>query len=254
MAVVQIWDIELTRQLVDAMIGLNQSMKARESMISCQQRIQYSLIHQETAVKLWDDYLAMLSRTSARSGQLQGEEERQAEARALLNIGANIHACVQSLHAIPDILAHALYYSIGLNHTAPARRERDITAKSVAKSLAADASLGELSNQLQTVYKDGEFPYLDALNNNGKHRSLIQARPLARIGVPFEETYTLELLGFEYDDIPYEKRPAIPFLRKEHLRIFRRVMECGNTMNSILAAKTGRQSMLMFASVMEIDD
>jgi len=254
MATVEYWDIEVTRQLVDAMFGINQSMKARESMISCQERLTFADIHLTHATSGWAAHLHSLQSLESQHKPGANAEMDKSLNRNLLDIGANIHGCVQSLHALRDILAHAIYYSLGINHTDPPKSERDVTARHVLKSLRADASLVKLADPFEDVCQGGDFLYLDALNNHGKHRSLVPVRALTRLGSSRDDTFSLELLEFDYGEKKYDKRPAIPFLRREYLRMFKALMKCGTTMDGILRVKTGRHSPVMIRTVIDIDD
>ncbi|MES2036248.1 MAG: hypothetical protein V4495_00300 [Pseudomonadota bacterium] len=49
----------------------------------------------------------------------------------ILRIGTYVTACIQSLHAIPDILAHTLYFALALNKESQPLKDRQISYSAV---------------------------------------------------------------------------------------------------------------------------
>ena len=91
--------------------------------------------------------------------------ERRADAEA------HLVALLQGVHAIPDPLAHVIYFSLGLDQP-PARplKDRAITLPTVLARVTA----GRLAQAIQRMLAEPALRHLSAAVNLGKHRSLLK--------------------------------------------------------------------------------
>lgn len=230
------WDRGATKQLIFDIYGKGQMLLAKDSLISMVERADYASFHIHEATRHWNQHRSEVKELPM--GELLAptcDDRKPRHAFRFQKIGAHVQACVQSLHSLADILGHALYYGLAMDKKF-LLKERDITYKTVAKKLAVDPSLGPLHTLFESIFNEGEFKYLTALDNHGKHRSIVASAVWFHIG-PDQKPISLEFLGFTYDGIRYEGRPVLPFLVGEYERISLRMIECGIELHNILLTK-----------------
>ena len=224
-----IWDVKTTRELILSLYGKEHFLKANQSLNSALQRRDFAKFHYFEAFDRWEAHLEDIKNEDPIEVVLltcEDEIANDRRAQRMDELAAHVHSCVHSLHTIPDTLAHALYYGLALNLSSPLK-ERKITASSVAKKLDEDSALTKLSDMFQSIYTSGDFTYIDALNNHGKHRSMV------RPGTWFDMTgkatvpITLEFSDFSYDTARYARREIQPVLSREYERISKGVVDCG---------------------------
>lgn len=230
-----VWDLEATRKIIGKLYGKDQLLLARQSLNSAIDRRDFAHFHFHEAMKRWDQHLIDVKDCDPieavfGSGDDEIDDER---ARRMHELGAHVHACVQSLHTIPDIMAHGLYYGLALNQPSPLG-ERAISAKSVTEKLAGDPSLHGLQNLLKLMYSSGNFEYLDALNNHGKHRSIVQTAVWADLTGESKDPISLKFSGFKYSGTQRDGRDIRTVLTSEYERLARCIIDCGIELFSIL--------------------
>lgn len=231
----QIWDLKETRELILRLHGKEQFLKANQSLNSALQRRDFARFHYFEAFDRWRAHLEDIKHEDPIEVVLACADEIANERRAqrMDELAAHVHSCVHSLHAIPDTMAHALYYGMALNLSSPLK-ERQITATSIAKLLDADSSLTELSRLFQSIYTGGDFAYINALNNHGKHRSMV--RPSTWFDMTGKATapITLEFSDFSYDEVSHARREIQPVISREYERISKGIVDCGIEILNVL--------------------
>lgn len=149
--------------------------------------------------------------------------------------------CVQSLHALPDIFGHALYYSLGLNLQETAIAEREISAWTVQEKLDGCKELSPLSTRFRYLNSTDDFKRLAGLANLGKHRSIVLPS-LGEDQTGLEaERHSVKFSSFSYKGRYYQEVDAKTFLAAEYNRTSLTVIQIGNELNSILHARLSRQ-------------
>lgn len=103
------------------------------------------------------------------------DEIREAFERFIIKAGAHATACIQSVHAIPDILANALYYACGLNLGSGAIPEHKVSVRTVVKALKRQPSSQALVDALSKTIEGPGWDHLSAISNMSKHRSVIRS-------------------------------------------------------------------------------
>jgi hypothetical protein len=236
------WDVKATRELIDKLYGNKQSLIARQSINSVLQRRDFARFHYFEAFERWDEHLEDIKDESPINIVLACADEITNEKRANLmeELAAHVHSCVHSLHTIPDIMGHALYYGLALDSNSPLS-ERRITAKSVAKILVLDESLTKLGELLESIYLEGSFNYIDALNNHGKHRSIIRPGTWFDLRAKSELPITLEFSEFIYDGVSYKRQQIKPILSQEYERIAASIIYCGIEFSNVLKNRAALQ-------------
>ena len=130
------WDLKEARSLLRQRFGQEQFNLATNSLGSTVDRLEYARIHYHEAKDIIDTRLGTLQEQQLFLVMLGGgtDDEQNEYENSLVQLGAHVVACVQSLHAIADTFAHAIYFSLGYNLHADALDEHKVTANSVKKS------------------------------------------------------------------------------------------------------------------------
>lgn len=167
------WDVEATRQAVRRLYGKSQLDLAVPCLRSLADRQFYARFHFGRARASLARYIKTLDPEDPMPTLFgQDEEGWQRFNVVIRKLAADVTACVQSIHALPDILASAVYYSLALDRT---HTPRDggyvnhafvVNALASLKAQAVRASLSQMT--LSSSYK-----HLAALSNQSKHYSIV---------------------------------------------------------------------------------
>lgn len=168
------WELEETRNHVERLFGRQQLERARTCIRSVIDRQTYAQVHYEHALVRIDAYAqSELQGASLLEVTFGGTEAWQDFNVFIREVAAHLTACIQSMHAVPDILSHAIYFSLALDQGATALKPRRINVANVLKLLRSDAELSELADLLNELVTGGQFLHLAALANQAKHRSIV---------------------------------------------------------------------------------
>lgn len=168
------WDIEETREHIRRLFGDDQLELAKPCLRSVVDRQTYARIHFQDAKAKIDSYTQTALQDASLFDVTFGDSEAWVEFNIFLReVGAHLTACVQSIHAVPDILAHAIYYSLGLNQATGALKARDVCAGSVLRLLRRERQLSAITALLESLMSTDTFAHLAALANQAKHRSIV---------------------------------------------------------------------------------
>jgi hypothetical protein len=230
------WSIKETGGHVLRIFGEAQYALARPSLNSVADRKYYAHYHYHEAIDLLKKHVdPALEKYSILEIILGREEEVQAEFNTIFaRVGANILACIQSIHAVGDILAHAAYFSLGGNLAEKPINPRYISISKVIQRLSAVDKFRPVSDHLSILFVGGAFAHISALANLGKHRSIIRPAIWGDATGIAEEIYALRIPGFEYDGTDFPEVELRPFLEAEYNRCSRLVVDVGNEINAIL--------------------
>lgn len=235
------WDLEETYTLVRKAFGKDQERLASASAQSVAERQSFARFHYHEARRLQRAF----ERKHLADGRLldmhtwNGMQKRVAFDAFMVKAGAHATAAIQSVHCIPDILAHALYYSTGQAIRSDAISSRAITVESVANRLAGDGRLCSLAAMLRQTRSGTSWHHLDAVANNSKHRSVVRAILNEDWTGSRRNFRELHVSAFERDGQTY---PAVSFqtlLEPEYDRLSKLVVEIGQALTTYLRAIAG---------------
>lgn len=230
------WHVGETRQLVERLFGREQLDLARPSLRSVDDRHVYARIHFQDAKTLAQDYVTVsLADRSLIEVALGDDDEAWGEFNFVIRrVGAHLTACVQSMHAIPDLLAHAIYYSLGMNLSSSPVRPRDISAKSMSTLMEDEPELCALARMLVEVRTGGSAKHLAAIANRAKHRSIVFPSLNEDWTGERPERHAIVFESFEYEGVRYPQVLATEFLGTEYSRVSALVIGAGNELNEVL--------------------
>ena len=154
--------------------------------------------------------------------------ERRADAEA------HLIALLQGVHAIPDPLAHVIYFSLGLDRVPRVSlSDRDISIKSVFKRL----NEGQIKEAVKRMSKEPDLLHLDAAVNLGKHRSVLAVPVSVDFTGTESQPHGLVFSAFTYDGKPYPKKAVEPFIKAAFERQARYVVNIGNLLSAEVARR-----------------
>jgi len=230
------WNLDETRQQIARLFGRDQLILAKDSLRSIDDRQIYAWVHYQDALQLIDAYIdENLKNTTLIEAIHFGEESGSTDFNLFIRkVGAYFIACVQSIHTLPDILAHAIYFSLAINLTAKPIRERSITASSVAKRLSEIPDAEAVGLLLTELATGGAFPHLSALANHSKHRSIIFPSMSEDWTGLRPERHLVMFSAFECDGNSFMQVSAKELLVAESARCSRLVSQAGHALNAVL--------------------
>lgn len=154
--------------------------------------------------------------------------ERRADAEA------HLIALLQGIHAIPDPMAHVIYFSLGLDRVPRLPlSDRGISMPSVFKRLRE----GDLKAAIKRMDEEPDLRHLDAAVNLGKHRTLLEVPVSVDFTGNDPQSHGLVFAAFQHDGKPYPKKAVEPFIKAAFERQARYVVDIGNLVNAEVARR-----------------
>lgn len=155
---------------------------------------------------------------------------------AIVKMSAHALAAVQSIHSIPDILAHVAYFSAGLNLGAVAIDEREVNVQSVVGALRRDHDFSVLEPLLESSQRGKSWTHLANLANLSKHRSVVRTSLNEDLTGRREHHREPHFAAFERGGKYYPRRAMTEVLEPEYDRLAVLMVEFGNTLTAQLRA------------------
>lgn len=238
------WDHREARSLVLQRFGQEQCDLATQSQRSTIDRLEYARFHYDEVREIIDTRIKTLHERGRLSLVMLGggtDDERNEYEDSCVQLGAHVVACVQNLHAIADIFAHTVYYSLGYNLQPDAPKERDVTSNLVKNRLRPKhkhkPEHKPLAEGLGKLTSHPHAKYLGALANLSKHRSLVKLEPWLDMTGLATEPLRLEFPDFRYDDGLHARRVIGPFLESAFNQISEIVFNTGVELTVALRAQ-----------------
>lgn len=232
------WDLNQTYMLVRDVFGRKQEKLTRESLRSVNDRKAYFSYHFSEAMRLSKTFERKhLNNTeSLLDIYVDGAEDKQAAFEIfIIKAGAHSVAAVQSLHAIPDIFAHAVYYATAQNLHENALAEHDICLPKVAERLRHEKNFATLSKQLSSMQSGAGWRHLAAASNMSKHRSIIRSTYAEDWTGTKAERRALHVSSFEWRQNRHPAKSLRELLEPEYDRLFKTVLTIGHELNDCLS-------------------
>ncbi len=158
------WQISRARDLVEAKFGRQQRDKASACINSVNQRVDYAEFHYHAI----DDELTQFS---TRLGDCTLLEVDLNE--FMVRVGAHAVACVQSIHALEDLLAAMVYQCLNLGTIGTALDEHKLSLKETLARLAQQPNFAKVKTLLESLNLNPSFGHIAALSNKAKHSAIV---------------------------------------------------------------------------------
>lgn len=225
------WNLAVLKDAVQQLYGPKQEEALIPPLNSVVQRGAFAKYHYLEANRLLEAATSAHEEPGEMMMLLFGSDSASAAfQQARFQAAAHITACVQSMHATADTLAHAVYFALGMNlDPAMCLKPRQITIWNVMNKV----TVGPIQKLLSELVDHEGFRYLTALNNHSKHRSIVD--------IPFSLDLTaspgpsgLKFAAFEYEDVEFPDHWAMPTLDAEYGRQSSLMISIGQALNSTL--------------------
>ena len=233
-------NLQDTRNFVRHRFGVEQVELAGLSLGSTIDRLEYARFHYHEVRELIETRIEPLQKSQRLFIAMMGAERNERQRRydeTRAHIGAHVVACIQSLHAISDILAHAIYYSLGLNLQVNTLSERQIAAHMVTEKLLANPNYLSLADSLKKLSCHEHSEYLVALANQSKHRSLVKPTLWLHMAQEATKPLSLQFQDFSCRGKLYERREILPFLESTFNQVSKIVTDSIVELNAVLRAE-----------------
>jgi hypothetical protein len=234
------WHIGKTLDLVEAKFGRPQREAANGPVQSTNQRLRYAQFHYREVVKELAAYRAssLSDRMVIDVAFSQDEDERGDYYAFMERIGAHAVACVQSIHAIADLLAASVFASLNLNAKGKAVDEHSVTFGLTLERVATDSQYLGVEAMLKALKANASFQRVEALSNKAKHSSIV--RPVLNEDLTGERSERLEIRfeSFERKGVSYPQAVIEDVLAPAYDLASRTTVDVGNELTKILTRGT----------------
>lgn len=198
--VLEPWDLSRTYTLVETVFGREQRAVVYPCLRSIVDRQNFARYHYIETERLLKRFQQKYLNGRHLLEVVHGGDERGSMAfeRLMVKAGAHVTACIQAMHAVPDILASGVYFAVGLNRQQDALPDRRINIANVTHRLKREPGCADLAALLENVSSGDEYEHVAAVSNLSKHRTVIRA------SLNQDETGTRERLH-EFHIMSFEK-------------------------------------------------
>lgn len=228
------WDLRPLRENVERVFGREQYDLFNPCLRSAGDRRDFARYHYGEAHRLMNEVIGDNPQIEMVATILGAhDKEPGAFNWARFQAAAHTVACVQSMHALVDSLAHTLYYGLGFNlDKATVLKPKAINAYRVRERLPS----GPMRDAMSAWIDDPGFTYLSALNNCSKHRSMVSVGYSVDMTGEDELPHGLKFGMFDYEDEHYPQRWVRPTLINEYQRQETLFHQIGHALNDATAA------------------
>jgi hypothetical protein len=232
------WDVDETRNAIERKFGRDQLELARPCLRSLSDRQFYARFHYQRAGRTMERYFREHLHSKGFIEISLGVDEAEWNRFNIVvrKLGADLTACVQSLHSIPDILASAVYYSLQLDKQFTPPPGRYVNHAFVSDGMAKLDPLRPLNTLLRSVVAGQGFKHLAALANQSKHYSIVFPALNVDLTGERKEQYMLAFPEFTARRKVYPQTFILDLLPPIHEHLSRCVVQTGHTLNALLGA------------------
>ncbi len=233
------WNIRLLKKKIKTDHGIEQCRLISPCLDSLYKRQEYARYHfreleqlLEISISKNKDIKALLDLMSP---SLRGEYDKNK-----IKADAHLLALMQSMHCIPDTLAHVIYFAFAMNFNVKLQvKETDITIHNVKRKFEDHEINNNLVKLISILIENESYKYLNAAVNHSKHRNLISTYPMIDFN-EIEKDFKFVFTRFEYKNKIYEQRGILDFVELEYDRQSRLIVEIGIVINEFIVENTSK--------------
>lgn len=230
------WCVEETRKTIARVFGQKQLELARPCLRSLYDRQFYARFHYQRAETTLKRYVRdnLKDKDFLQIAFGADELEWNRFNVVIRKVGADLTACVQSLHSIPDILANAAYFALALDRKVKPEKGQYINHTFVADSINTLPHLTDVNRALRLATTGQRYRQLAALANQSKHYSIIFPELSHDLTGECAERYMLRFPEFNARGKSHSQVFVKDFLPPIHEQISRSVVETGRAIDAYL--------------------
>jgi len=232
----KLWDVEATRQAIQQAHGKQQLELARPCLRSLYDRQYYARFHYQRAERTLKHYVSRDLKGKDFLPIALGIDEPEWNKFNLVirKIGADLTACIQSLHSLPDILASAVYFSLALNLSHKPPSGKFVNHAFVNQVLHGEPTFGLLVNSFRRATEGADFKHLAALANQSKHYSIVFPSLQEVQTSEHPDRYLMCFPQFKSGKHPYPQVYVKEFVPRVYDQLTRSSLEVGRGIHALL--------------------
>ncbi len=228
------WNVAETRESIKRRFGLPQLTLAKPSLDSLLDRQAYARYHFQEVLRLLKRFtkvhLSKYPLIVVACGKNTGREKFE---NFMVKSGAHAVACVQSIHSFPDLLAHAIYFSLGLNLQPNPLREREISSTRVIQVLQRNVLYQSLETTLTELCNATNSKHVAALSNKAKHQGIVKHQLNEDWTGTRIDRHEIRFGTFQYSGTCYSEVPIVDLLESAYALASRAIVASGNEINRL---------------------
>ncbi len=231
------WNLQQLKDDVDLVHGKEQRNILSPCIQSIIDRKLYARYHFQEFERLLTEFLKGNEDQVSLSKLVLGsdEEERIEFNHCRKMVEANIVACLQSLHAISDILSHVIYFSLNMDSKVDLKLSpRYVSLHNVENKISIKSEYSKLSSLIEQLISHQDYRYLVDIVNHSKHRSVVGTSFTVDGSGESERHYGLEFVSFSYEGRNHPKKWIDDYLSNEYARQDPLTLEIGNEVNALV--------------------
>lgn len=230
------WNLKVTKSHTFTKFGEEQAERLWNSLQSIRKRQYIAAYHFHEYKRLLSEKLdpRLAVKHPIELMLTPDDDERISYYTLHLQVVAHVLACMQSMHALGDTLAHAVAFSLGLNLGLDAIDDSKISVGSVIKRLKRKDEWVEVRKALASIHAHKDFKYLADVVNHSKHRSLIAVDFHFDATGKSDSLYDLKVAAFQFKLRNYEQRNVATFLEDLYVWLSPEIIACGHALNTTL--------------------
>lgn len=237
------WNYVELRTFVERLYGTPQRDLVAPSSQSTWRRMEYARYHYHRAELLVDDFVRDHVGDKVTFATVSHGPERVHFENLMIECGAELLGCVQSLHALADILARTIYYGLGLNRRRDRLAENQLGAKAVIKSAKVQTDTAVVREKLRQLIYGGNFNHIAALSNKAKHSDIVAPILSEDWTGTADKKHKLKFAACNYNGKTYPEVFASEFLGGEFDRCARLYVDAGVALNEVLRRRCVRANL-----------
>ncbi len=225
------WDLEVTKRAIKRLHGRDQLELVAPCMRSLSDRQFYARFHFNRARSGLARYVKTLDPNDPLPTIFgQNDQGWQRFNVVIRKLAADITACIQSIHTLPDILASTVYYSMALNKTHAPRDGGYVNHAFVVKALASVPHCEAVRAPLREMTSSPGYKHLAALSNQSKHYSIVFPALNTDLTGERKEQHMLVLPAFRCKSGPYPQVFVSEFLPPVYEHATRSILSTGHAL------------------------
>ena len=230
------WSIADTRRHVEARFGRDHLARVAPSLNSLAERLSYAKYHYQEIQRLLDSYSRLHLVDKPLLVAIHGGDEvsREEFEVLMIEVGAHATAFVLSIHAVVDIMAHAVYLALGCDLEVGALRARDISAASVQRRLRQIPDHALIADAISSMCSDTRYKHIAALSNMSKHQSIIKPVLNEDLTGSRPQWHEFRFTAFNYGGNDYPEATIDSVFEPAYELASSTIVEVGNRLNEIL--------------------
>jgi hypothetical protein len=240
----QSWDLSRTNKLVEKVFGREQHVIVQPCLRSIVDRQNFAQYHYAETNHLLKDFEQRYLQDRYLLEVIHGLDEAASLdfERLMIKAGAHVTACIQAMHAIPDILASGVYLALGLNLEQDALPDRKVNITTVTQRVKRERDCCDLAALLKEVSSGATYEHIAAVSNLSKHRTVIRASLSMDMTGTREKLHEFHITSFTKPTASAVKNyPSVPLsdlFEDEYLRVGRLVIRVGSKLDEVLKLRS----------------